>query len=195
MTTELVVPDHTTATDVQLAAAYYPLLVQVAQQRGQITYGELVAQAKQAYPERTEVQSAIAVSAGRRLDVVRMFTQSQGLPDLTALVINKGAGECGARYTRDHDPAYERAQVYAYDWSQATQEFAGYVALQQHALRQQALRPRKALKEDAALAAMSAYYQAHKAQLPAHIVQHRAQIVARLMAGDSAEAAFEAVLL
>ena len=92
-----------TLVDVQLASAYYPLLVDLAKHKHCVTYGELVDKAKAEYPDRQVVQRAIAVSTGRRLDVVRMFTTERNLPDLTSLVINKGSGECGIGFTRSFD--------------------------------------------------------------------------------------------
>ncbi len=52
----------------------------------------------------------------------------------------------------------------------------------------------KKLKEPEALEAMAAYFQRHKADLPAHVRSHRELIVELLMAGLSAEEAFSAVL-
>ena len=99
---------NVTLTDVQLASSYYPILVDIAKHKHCLTYGELVERAKAEYPDRTVVQKAIAVSAGRRLDVVRMFTAERDLPDLTSLVISKGSGECGTGFTNhfliSHEP-------------------------------------------------------------------------------------------
>jgi hypothetical protein len=82
--------ENITLNDVQLAAAYYPLLIDLAKHKHCLTYGELVDQAKETYPDLEYVQNAIAVSTGRKLDVVRMFTNERELPDVTSLIINKG---------------------------------------------------------------------------------------------------------
>ncbi|TKF95342.1 hypothetical protein, partial [Vibrio sp. F13] len=84
-----------TLNDVQLAAIYYPILVDLARHKHCLTYGELVKRAKESHPDAEYVQRAIPVSAGRKLDVVRLFTSERGLPDVTSLIINKTAGECG----------------------------------------------------------------------------------------------------
>lgn len=63
-----------TLTDVQLASAYYPILIDLAKHKHCLTYGELVERAKSLHPNKSVVQKAIAISAGRRLDVVRIFT-------------------------------------------------------------------------------------------------------------------------
>ena len=55
---------NVTLTDVHLASAYYPILIDLAKHKHCLTYGELVARAKQAYPDKQVVQKAIAVSTG-----------------------------------------------------------------------------------------------------------------------------------
>ena len=78
-----------TQTDLELALAFYAVLVQAARHRETLTYGELVDRARRAYPQNETVQKAIPVSVGRRLDFVRGFTNQRGLPDLSSLVVNK----------------------------------------------------------------------------------------------------------
>jgi hypothetical protein len=53
---------------------------------------------------------------------------------------------------------------------------------------------RKKIKEPAALQAMGAYFQEHKATLPPQIREHREVIIELLMAGVSAEEAFSTAL-
>ncbi len=112
-----------TLNDVQLASAYYPILIDLAKQKQCITYGELVAKAKEMYPTRKEVQNAIATSAGRKLDVIRIFTTERELPDITSLVVNKDTGECGEDFTKHFDPVATRKKVYAFDWSNVSTVF------------------------------------------------------------------------
>jgi hypothetical protein len=177
---------NVTLIDVQLASAYYPLLVVLAQHKHSVTYGELVDQAKTEYPDRPVVQKAIAVSTGRRLDVVRMFTAERDLPDLTSLVINKGSGECGVGFTRNFDPVAAREEVFSFDWSTVSTDFDGFV---QHT--ENAIKPRKPVKEAKALELMSAHYQSQRANLPPAIREKREQIVELIMEGFSPEEAFE----
>ncbi|TXH37991.1 MAG: hypothetical protein E6Q94_02155 [Burkholderiaceae bacterium] len=174
-----------TLVDVQLASAYYPLLVDLAKHKHCVTYGELVDKAKAEYPDRQVVQRAIAVSTGRRLDVVRMFTTERNLPDLTSLVINKGSGECGIGFTRSFDPAAARKGVFAFDWSAVSTDFDGFL---QHT--ENAIKPRKPVRESTALELMSAYFQANKATLPSSIREHREHIVELIMEGFSPDEAF-----
>jgi hypothetical protein len=176
---------NVTLVDVQLASSYYPLLVDLARHKHCLTYGELVKRAKENYSDRPVVQKAIAVSTGRRLDVVRMFTSVRELPDLTSLVINKESGECGIGFTRSFDPKAAREEVFSFDWSAVTTDFDGFV---KHA--ETAIKPRKPVKEAKALELMSTHYQQNKANLPPSIRESREQIVELIMEGFSPEEAF-----
>lgn len=177
---------NVTLTDVQLASSYYPILVDVAKHKHCLTYGELVERAKAEYPDRAVVQKAIAVSTGRRLDVVRIFTAARDLPDLTSLVINKGSGECGTGFTNHFDPQAAREKVFAFDWSTATLDFDGFVKTTESAIT-----PRMKVKEGKALQLMAAYYREHKASLDPSIRAQRELIVELIMEGFPEEEAFK----
>lgn len=174
-----------TLTDVQLASAYYPILIDLAKHKHCLTYGELVERAKSLYPDKSVVQNAIAVSAGRRLDVVRIFTSERELPDLTSLIINKGLGECGIGFTQHFDPKATREQVFAFDWNEVSTDFDGFV---QHT--ESAIKPRKKVKEHEALKLMAEHYKNNKSTLPASVREHRELIVELIMEGFSPEEAF-----
>ena len=183
--------DKATLIDVQLATAYFPILVEFARSSQLVTYGDLVEKAKSTYPDNPVVQKAIAVSTGRRLDIVREFTIQQDLPDITSLVISQGTGECGIGFTRTFDPVAVREAVFAFDWSNVTLSFGGFVAA-----RTTKLVPRKKVNEDKALEIMSSYFYANKASLPESVRNHREYIVERIMEGFSPDEAFaEAALL
>jgi hypothetical protein len=174
-----------TLTDVQLASAYYPILIDLAKHKHCLTYGELVEQAKIMYPDKSVVQKAIAVSAGRRLDVVRIFTSERDLPDLTSLIINKEQGECGIGFTQHFDPKATREKVFARDWSEVSTDFDGFV---QHA--ESAIKPRKKVKEPKALELMAEHYKNNKSTLPVYVREFRELIVELIMEGFSPEEAF-----
>lgn len=146
--------------------------------------------AKEEYPDRPVVQKAIAVSTGRRLDVVRMFTAERELPDLTSLVINKGSGECGVGFTLSFDPKAAREEVFSFDWSAVTTDFDGFV---KHT--ETAIKPRKPVKEATALELMLSHYQQHKSSLPPSIRDSREQIVELIMEGFSTDEAFALALI
>lgn len=174
-----------TLIDIQLATAYFPILVEFAMSSQLVTYGDLVEKAKATYPDNQVVQRAIAVSTGRRLDIVREFTIQQDLPDISSLVISQGTGECGIGFTRTFDPVAVRETVYAFDWSNVTLAFGGFVAA-----RTTKLVPRKKVKENKALEIMSTYFYANRASLSSSVKEHREYIVERIMEGLSPEDAF-----
>jgi hypothetical protein len=174
-----------TLNDVQLASAYYPILIDLAKHKHCLTYSELVERAKETYPTNPIVQNAIAVSAGRKLDVVRIFTASRELPDLTCLIINKGIGECGTGFTQHFDPILTRQKVFAFDWSAVSTDFDGYI---KHT--EVAITPRKRIKRPQALQVMSQHYTHNKAQLPATIAKQRELIIELLMEGSTPVEAF-----
>ena len=178
-----------TLIDVQLASAYYPILIDLAKHKHCLTYTELVDRAKQEYPDRPAVQKAIAVSTGRRLDVVRAFTDKRDLPDLSALIISKGTGECGIGFTKSFDPVATREKVFAYDWAGVSTDFDGFIKITQAEIE-----PRKRVKEPKALELMASYYKANKESLPKNVREWRELIVELIMEGFSAEAAFTQAL-
>lgn len=49
---------NVTLIDVQLASAYYPILVDLAKHKHCLTYGELVERAKNEYPDRAVVRGS-----------------------------------------------------------------------------------------------------------------------------------------
>lgn len=178
-----------TVVDVQLASAYYPILVEQAKRKQCITYGDLVKLAKERNPDNKTVQKAISVSAGRRLDVVRIFTNERNLPDLTALVINQGTGECGRNFTKHFNPKAVRAAIFAYDWSTVTHDFDGFI---QHA--EVITTPRKKIKREEAVLLMAEHYKQHKDSMPKYVRAYREEIISVIMRGESANDAFAQIL-
>lgn len=175
-----------TLNDVQLAAVYYPLLIELAKHKHNLTYGELVDRAKEKHPGKDYVQKAIAVSTGRKLDVVRIFTSERDLPDVTSLIINKNDGECGTGFTDHFDPEKARSEVLSYDWSEVSAEFDIYI----ETVEKQTTK-RKRIKRPAALKIMSAYYNENKESYPLSIKDKREEIIVLLMEGFSAEESFK----
>ncbi len=180
--------ERITLTDVQLASAYYPILIDLAKHKHCLTYGELVERAQSLHPDKPVVRNAIAVSTGRRLDVVRLFTSERNLPDLTSLIINKGIGECGIGFTQHFDPKATREKVFAFDWSEVSTDFDGFV---RHT--ETAITPRTKVKEPKALELMAEHYKNHKSTFSASVREHRKLIVELIMEGFSPEEAFAQV--
>ena len=183
------IPSNVSTADVQLARAYYPLLVEVAQQRQRVSYGDLVIRAKAAHPGVTVIQKAITVSTGRRLDVIRRFTSERGLPDLASVVVTPGAGErtAGSRRSPSRRPRATRCSTST--GAPVQKEFAGFMKQAEAAAKH-----RKTVKEPIALAAMSAHFREHQATMPARVRAQRLAIVEMIMEGFSAEEAFARAL-
>jgi hypothetical protein len=178
-----------TQIDVQLASAYYPILIDLAKHKHCLTYGELVERAKETYPDKLVVKNAIAVSTGRRLDVVRIFTSERELPDLTSLIINKGLGECGIGFTQHFDPIATREKVFSFDWSEVSNDFFDFAKDTESTIK-----PRKKVKEQKARELMSEHYKNNKDNLPASVKEHRELIIELIMEGFSPEEAFAQAL-
>jgi hypothetical protein len=116
-----------TETDVALAIAYYPMLVEISARQEKITFDQFVQNAKARYPKDQAIQNAIPVSTGRRFEFVRIFTELNGFPDLSAWVVNK-AGKNSAAYSADYDPDVERENSADTDWSLYQSEWDAHVA-------------------------------------------------------------------
>lgn len=174
-----------TSLDVHLASRYFPLLVGYARKKETVSYSALVDAAKGVYPKDSQVQNAIAVSTGRRLDVVRLFTQERNLLDLSALVIGKSRGEVGSGFPKGVDPVEIRKKIFEFDWSAISTEFEGFVAN-----TKEMIKTRKRRKESDALQLMGEFYKSHKDELPENISEQRMYILELLMEGFSAEETF-----
>ena len=180
-----------TETDLAIASALYPVMVECARQSPpkKLTYGQLLDEAQERFPEIEAVQRAIPISLGRRLDVVRMFLNEHALPDLTGLIVNADTGEVGSAFGAD--PVHVREQVAAFDWSTVSEEFVLHI----EGLRNTAMaRARPKRKRDEAKKLMSAHYQQHRAALPKGIEAHRELIIELLIDGLLVEVAFEAAI-
>lgn len=174
-----------TLNDIQLAGAYYPILIDLARHQKRLTYGELVQKAKELHPDSDVVKNAIPTSAGRKLDVVRIFTKEKDLPDVTALIINKAEGECGSFYTDHFDPVKTRKEIFAFNWDDVSVDFDLFVSKVTVSAT-----PRKQRKESEAAELLYAYYKDNRSKLPASINEKREFIMALLIEGLSPHEAF-----
>jgi len=177
---------HVTQTDLVLASVYFPLLVKIAKSKELISYSKLVEHAKSIHSDNGTVQNAIPVSTGRRLDVVRMFTNQSNCPDLSSLVVNEGTGECGAGFLRSFNPEVVRKEVFDFDWTQVKTDFEGFITT-----IEKKIKPRKRIKEPKARQLMADYYVAHKNSLPAAIRNQRDYLIESIMDGVAVEDAFQ----
>jgi len=188
--------DNVTLIDLKLASVYYPILIDLAKHKRRLTYGQLITKAQELNPDIPEVQNAVPVGTGRRLEVIRYFTSKNGYPDLTSLIVNKSSGECGEWVLKRFDPDKLREEVLKFDWSQATNDFDGFIKQTgQNVLANSQRKPRAPKTNDAQIKAraevvMYEYYKQNKSSLPPTITKKRDLIVKLLMQGIGVEEAF-----
>lgn len=105
-----------TQRDVRLGEIYYRYLLELARGAAGATirYGELVARAKNDFPDDLLVKGAIPISIGNRLLIIERFCIQNELPNLACLAVN-ASGQPGAAYV--HNWPEQMARVLAFDWS------------------------------------------------------------------------------
>jgi hypothetical protein len=184
-----------------LAEAYLPILIHLAMTGGKLQYGELVAHAKQQNPNIDAVQKAIAITAGKILSVIRDFTNSEGLPDLSSLIVSKKTGECASNINTLFDPVEERKRVYATDWSLIINKFKLYIVVINELASKEVInnKPKrlpkpKGITEVEAREMMWDYYQKNNEALDPKIKTKADFIVSLIMKGVSVEEAFKQAL-
>ncbi|TCM07513.1 hypothetical protein [Sphingomonas sp. PP-CC-3G-468] len=177
-----------TRTDVEIGRIYYGILIDRARSGQLLSYGELVAAAKTAHPDNEFVQRAIAVSAGRRLEAVRVFTKERGYPDITGLVVNGSTGEVGSAFGTD--PVAGRAEIAAFDWSSVDDQFDDFVT---H-LRAKAPVKRRKVKLAEAKRLIWEFFEEHRLTLPPSLAFDRARLQEAVVDGQAVADAFEVVV-
>lgn len=182
---------NVTETDLAIASAIYPVLIDCARQSPPKTlaYGALLERARSRFPNIEAVQKAIPIGMGRKLDVVRMFLDERELPNLTSLVVNAATGEVGTAFGDNAERV--RAEVASFDWSTVSEEFDLHIA----GLRtKMETRPRPKLTREEAKALMFEYFRANSRSLPKIIGEHRETIIELISGGMAPDEAFEAAL-
>lgn len=120
-----------TPKQVAIAPTFVPILLELAPRAIRITYGDLLKQARERFPDNPYVKEAIPRHVGNVLSVIRSFGKPFGYPDLTALVVNTQGREVGARSI---DGPRERNAIAKYDWSKFQAEFDEWIAEQANAV-------------------------------------------------------------
>ena len=185
-----------TLIDLVLAAAYYPILIDIAMIKDRIEYGKLVLRAKEENPKNDDIQNAIAVNTGRRLDVVRVFTDERDFPDLTSLVVNKSTGECSAAYLKFFDPVAERDKVYKFDWNSKAHDFSDFLVNSREKVSLKKVSQKKRvtgklkITEAAAINMVVDYYRANKELFKECGADERDAMAKMIMNGSSLDEAF-----
>lgn len=180
-----------TLLDVQLAHLLYPLLIEVAESQGILTYTQLIEQARLRYPDDRRVANLIPVRMGRILWVIYNFAQERDLPRLTLVIVSKKYLVPGSAMDH-HDIEAEQKRCYAYDWSTVDRNFDLYIADSEKAVT-----PIKYVKQAVATKLMADHYRINRAMYPEAIRKLRETIIENIMNGMTVEDAFavEAELL
>ena len=178
-----------TLADIELSRAYFQVLIDLARAHSgdTIHYSELVAQAKLREPNNETVQRAIATSAGRRLDALREFTNQQGLPDLSALVVSKATGDNGEGFKKSFDGEAVRRAIQAFDWSTVQVSFDEFIANEKVSLaaREEAMRASrpKRIREETAREMLWAFHQENRSLTAGFTSDVKQRAVALIMTG------------
>ena len=180
-----------TLLDVQLAHLLYPLLIEVAESQGILTYTQLIERAKLHYPDDHRIANLIPVRMGRILWVIYNFVQERDLPRLTLVIVSKKYLVPGSAMDH-HDIEAEQKLCYGYDWSTVDRNFDLYIADSEKAVT-----PLKRVNRPQAMQLMADHYKVNRSLYPANISELREAIIENIMNGMSAEDAFsvEAELL
>lgn len=177
-----------TDLDLELASAFYPVLVEKAGDVKKLSYNDLKRAAESKFPTLAdEINRCTDQAVGRRLEVIRLFTEDKGYPDLSCLVVNRQTGECGIGF--DGDPDEERSKVAAHDWSTVEEFTARVKSIAQSMARKYAPR----LSEAEAIAIMSDHARlvGHHKIVP---MAQRNQIIELIRSNVGAAEAFARVL-
>lgn len=182
-----------THADIELAKVYFEILVELAKsESGQtIEYGQLVDEARARHPANRYVQGAIATNIGRRLDTLRDFGSGQGLPDLSALVVNKKTKDNGDNYKKSFDGTTVREQIAAFDWNSVKIDFENFLAAEKELVlkRESQSRPPRKIKEPEALNLLWEHYKEHRSDVGAVTEKEKEKVVELIMLGlDPAQA-------
>jgi hypothetical protein len=179
---------NVTERSLRLAAVYFPILVECAKRKELIYYSQLVERAKALHSDHADVQSAIPVSMGRVLDVIRTFCRADGLPNLASLVVSRQTGEPGQSFVDRHKAAELQQEAFGFDWAAHAVAFDTHIV---EAIRVVMLKPRSRVEADTM---RWTYYSAHKAQLPANVKEAYDAITVLLMEGYEPADAFAMAL-
>lgn len=181
---------HTNITelDLKLAGYYFPILVEVANERGKtITYGELLEEARHRHPEYFAVpegeQREAIYTTGRRLGTIWRFTERQGYPIISTLVINAATGECGHGITDNVDPIAEREEVYDFDWESVADDFLAHLSYERETNRRRKIKSHKKRSRKEAAQTLGKYWQVTRDKWPKELAEHREDLLRGLQEG------------
>jgi hypothetical protein len=177
-----------TENDLELGSVYWSLLVDFAKNRkGEVlTYGQLIKSAKDKYPDNAAVANAIAVSIGRKLEVVVWFCAENELPDLACLVVNQ-SGKPGKSYPNPSTWEDEKKKVANFDWENIQIKFE--TVIKQELAKTVKLKKRT---EDEALNVRYEHWRKNRPRYPANSSEEqKLDMLQLLMEGHDLEYAFQ----
>lgn len=184
-----------TLLDLQSAARFYPILIQLAKQNKTVTYGELCQLTHEQYSDWEQINSIIPVRCGRVLGVIGQFLQDRNLPFLQALVLNQSKQDsCGDGIEQVMDTAIARQEVFDFNWEDISGSFDLYIEQTEELVTRPKKKPQPLMSWDEAHKLMFSYYKEHKASLPRQISDHRDALTRQIQDGKAAEEVFEKII-
>lgn len=179
-----------THNDVEVGARLYEALVHCARSlRGMpITYGDLLAMARQLHPKDAVLDRAVPVGIGMKLLFVEDFCRANAYPKLACLAVNRSTMRPGPGYKGDWEA--DKRAVAGFDWSVADAQLATYAGAARAAVPAR-LKPRKERPADVS---WYAYFCSHRAACEKVTAQDKKEIINLMMAGLDPETSLKRVL-
>lgn len=179
-----------TVNDIEVGARVYEALVHCARSlRGMpITYGDLLAAARQMHPKDAVLDRAVPVGIGMKLLFVEAFCQAKGYPNLACLAVNKSTMCPGPGYQGDWEA--DKRAVASFDWAVADAQLAAFAGAARAAVPAR-LKPRKERPADVS---WYAYFCSHRAACEKVTAEDKKEIINLMMAGLDPETSLHRVL-
>lgn len=179
-----------TVNDIEVGARIYEALVHCARSlRGMpITYGDLLAAARQLHPKDAVLDRAVPVGIGMKLLFVEAFCREHAYPKLACLAVNKSTMRPGPGYQGDWEA--DRRMVAEFDWSGADAQLAAFAGSARAAVPAR-LKPRKERPADVS---WYAYFCSHRAACEKVTSEDKQEIINLMMAGLDPETSLKRVL-
>ena len=169
----------TTLLDVQLARLLFPLLAEMAKGNASSTPQQFLHLAQTRYLDDRRVGQLIPLRVDRILAVIRVFTEANGLPDLTRTVL-------AHRQDLPSLIEHEQPSCFGFDWASVTTDFNLYGAAAERALT-----PKTWLGRETATRVMSEYFFEHREQYGQVMRYSREVLIDNLVGGMGVAEAFE----
>ncbi|UVW27235.1 hypothetical protein [Massilia sp. H6] len=179
-----------TVNDIEVGVRVVDALVHCARSlRGMpITYGDLLAAARQLHPKDAVLDRAVVVGLGMKLRFVAEFCRAHGYPDLSSLAVNRATMRPGPDYQGDWEA--DRRAAAQFDWSGAQARLAAFAESARAAVPAR-LKPRKERPADVS---WYAYFCSHRAACEKVTPQDKQEIINLMMAGLDPETSLKRVL-